>query len=33
MVWNAQDEFPGIQKFTKRMKKAIMSVHDSIIAA
>ena len=33
MVWNAQDEFPGVRKFTKRMKKVIMSAHDSIIAA
>ena len=33
MVWNAQDEFPGVRKFAERMKKAIISVHDSIIAA
>ena len=33
MVWNVQDEFPGLWKFAKRMKKAIMSAHDSIIAA
>src|ERR1700743_555674 len=33
MIWNAKDEFPGVRKFAERMKKAIMSVHDSIIAA
>ena len=33
MIWKGQDEFPGVRKFAERMKLAIMSAHDSIIAA
>ena len=33
MIWNTQDEFPGVRKFAEKMKMAIMSAHDSIIAA
>ena len=31
MIWDSQDEFPGVHKFTEKMKMAIMSAHDSII--
>ena len=33
MIWDAHDEFPGVRKFAEKMKIAIMSAHDSIIAA
>ena len=33
MIWDAHDEFPGVRKFAEKMKMAIMSAHDSIIAA
>ena len=33
MIWKGQEEFPGVRKFAERMKMAIMSAHDSIIAA
>ena len=33
MIWRGQDEFPGVRKFVERTKLAIMSAHDSIIAA
>lgn len=32
MVWRGEDEFPGVQMFADRMKMAIMSAHDAIIA-
>ena len=32
MIWNVQEEFPGVRKFAEKMKLAIMSAHDSIIA-
>lgn len=33
MIWKGQEEFPGVRKFAEQMKLAIMSAHDSIIAA
>ena len=33
MIWNVLEEFPGVRKFAEKMKLAIMSAHDSIIAA
>ena len=33
MIWKVEDEFPGVQKFAERMKLAIMSAHDAIIAS
>ena len=33
MIWRGQEEFPGVRKFAGKMKMAIMSAHDSIIAA
>ena len=33
LIWKVEDEFPGVQKFAKRMKMAIMSAHDTIIAS
>ena len=33
MIWDAHDEFPGVRKFAEKMKMAIMSAHNSIIAA
>jgi hypothetical protein len=33
MIWTAEDEFPGVQKFAERMKLAIMQAHDAIIAS
>jgi len=33
MIWKGQEEFPGVRKFAERMKMAIMSAHDAIIAA
>jgi len=33
MIWKGHEEFPGVRKFAERMKMAIMSAHDSIIAA
>ena len=33
MIWKGQEEFPGVREFAERMKMAIMSAHDSIIAA
>ena len=33
MIWRGQDEFPGVRQFAEQMKLAIMSAHDSIIAA
>ena len=33
MIWKGQDEFPGVRRFAERVKVAIVSAHDSIIAA
>ena len=33
MVWRGEDEFPGVRLFADRMKMAIMSAHDAIIAS
>ena len=33
MIWNTQDEFPGVRKFSEKMKMAIMGAHGAIIAA
>jgi hypothetical protein len=33
LIWRVEDEFPGVQKFAERMKMAIMSAHDAIIAS
>ena len=33
MIWRSQDEYPGVWKFAKQMKLAVMSAHDLIIAA
>ena len=33
MIWKGSEEFPGVQRFAEKMKLAIMSAHDSIIAA
>ena len=33
LIWKVEDEFPGVQKFAKQMKLAIMRAHDSIIAS
>ena len=33
MIWRGQEEYPGVRKFAEKMKLAIMSAHDSIIAA
>jgi hypothetical protein len=33
MIWRGQEEFPGVRQFAEQMKLAIMSAHDSIIAA
>ena len=33
MIWKSEDEFPGVQKFAKQMKLAVMSAHDAIIAS
>jgi len=32
MIWRGQEEFTGVHEFAERMKMAIMSAHDSIIA-
>lgn len=33
MIWRGEDEFPGVRMFADRMKMAIMSAHDAIIAS
>ncbi|KAJ3003961.1 hypothetical protein NUW54_g5037 [Trametes sanguinea] len=35
MIWDdtAKDEYPGVQSYAERVKNAVMSAHDSIIAA
>ncbi|KAI0370091.1 hypothetical protein BV20DRAFT_944785, partial [Pilatotrama ljubarskyi] len=35
MIWEdpAKDEYPGVRAYAQRVKNAIMSAHDSIIAA
>ena len=33
MIWQNQEEFPGVRKFAEQMKMAIMSAHNSIIVA
>ncbi|KZT22470.1 hypothetical protein NEOLEDRAFT_1020321, partial [Neolentinus lepideus HHB14362 ss-1] len=35
MIWNAadKDEYPGVRVYAQRVKQAIMTAHDSIIAA
>jgi transposase InsO family protein len=33
MIWQGQEEFPGVRRFAERMKLAMMSAHDAIIAA
>ena len=33
MIWDAHDKFPGMHKFAEKMKMAIMSAHNLIIAA
>lgn len=32
-IWNTNSDFPGVRVFAQRMKDAVMSAHDSIIAA
>jgi transposase InsO family protein len=33
MIWNNNSEYPGVRIFAQRMKDAIMTAHDAIIAA
>ncbi|KIK38202.1 hypothetical protein CY34DRAFT_59333, partial [Suillus luteus UH-Slu-Lm8-n1] len=33
LIWNTNSEYPGVRVFAQRMKDAIMSAHDSIIAS
>jgi hypothetical protein len=33
MIWNVKSEYPGVRVFAQRMKDAVMSAHDAIIAA
>ena len=33
MIWQGQEEFPGVRRFAEQMKMAIMSAHDSIVAS
>ncbi|KAI0352628.1 hypothetical protein OH77DRAFT_1408851, partial [Trametes cingulata] len=35
MIWNdaRKDEYPGVRAYAQRVKQAIMSAHDSILAA
>ncbi|TDL15858.1 hypothetical protein BD410DRAFT_732031, partial [Rickenella mellea] len=33
MIWESRSEYPGVRTFAQKMKDAIMSAHDAIIAA
>jgi hypothetical protein len=33
LIWKVEDEFPGVRQFAERMKLAVMSAHDAIIAS
>jgi hypothetical protein len=33
MVWNNNSEYPGVRKFAQKMKDAILTAHDAILAA
>ena len=33
LIWKVEDEYPGVRQFAERMKLAIMSAHNAIIAS
>ena len=33
LIWKVEEEYPGVQRFAERMKMAVMSAHDAIIAS
>jgi hypothetical protein len=33
MIWKTEEVYPGVRQFAEKMKEAIMSAHDAIIAA
>lgn len=33
MIWDRDSEYPGVREFAMRMKEAIMTAHDAVIAA
>ena len=33
LIWKVEEEYPGVRQFAERMKMAIMSAHDAVIAS
>jgi hypothetical protein len=33
MIWNSNTEYPGVRIFAQKMKDAVLTVHDAIIAS